>query len=68
MTEDEHGWKCVQCFGDKGDADDITDGKILFFFFYTIPFSLGHCMKYSRGMEKNELCFLLCIAFSLLDT
>jgi hypothetical protein len=26
MSE-EHNWKFAQCFGDKGDSDDITDGK-----------------------------------------
>lgn len=26
MSED-HNWKFAQCFGDKGDSDDITDGK-----------------------------------------
>ncbi|KAI9269163.1 protein phosphatase PP2A regulatory subunit B [Phascolomyces articulosus] len=29
MTEEEHDWKCVQCFGDKGDADDITDADLI---------------------------------------
>ena len=28
MSE-EHNWKFAQCFGDKGDSDDITDGKQL---------------------------------------
>lgn len=27
MSE-EHNWKFAQCFGDKGDSDDITDGKL----------------------------------------
>lgn len=26
MSE-EHNWKFAQCFGDKGDSDDITDGE-----------------------------------------
>jgi serine/threonine-protein phosphatase 2A regulatory subunit B len=26
--EEEHNWKFAQCFGDKGDSDDITDGKV----------------------------------------
>lgn len=26
MSE-EHNWKFAQCFGDKGDSDDITDGN-----------------------------------------
>lgn len=30
MSE-EHNWKFAQCFGDKGDSDDITDGKYTFF-------------------------------------
>ena len=25
MTE-EHDWKFAQCFGDKGDSDDVTEG------------------------------------------
>lgn len=39
MSE-EHNWKFAQCFGDKGDSDDITDGKMslpLFLPFYTLP-------------------------------
>lgn len=28
MVEEQHDWKCTQCFGDKGDADDITDGML----------------------------------------
>lgn len=32
MSE-EHNWKFAQCFGDKGDSDDITDGKFFFFFY-----------------------------------
>lgn len=27
MSE-EHNWKFAQCFGDKGDSDDITDGRL----------------------------------------
>lgn len=29
MADQEHNWKCVQCFGDRGDSDDITDGNYL---------------------------------------
>lgn len=39
MSE-EHNWKFAQCFGDKGDSDDITDGKLpllLFLSFYVLP-------------------------------
>lgn len=28
MAEPEHNWKFAQCFGDKGDSDDITEGII----------------------------------------
>ncbi|KAI9356043.1 protein phosphatase PP2A regulatory subunit B [Pilaira anomala] len=31
MSE-EHNWKFAQCFGDKGDSDDITDVQHLTFF------------------------------------
>jgi hypothetical protein len=27
MSEEQHDWKFAQCFGDKGDSDDITDGN-----------------------------------------
>jgi serine/threonine-protein phosphatase 2A regulatory subunit B len=27
MSEEQHNWKFAQCFGDKGDSDDITDGN-----------------------------------------
>jgi hypothetical protein len=27
IMSEEHNWKFAQCFGDKGDSDDITDGK-----------------------------------------
>lgn len=26
-TEEEKRWKFAQCFGDKGDSDDVTEGK-----------------------------------------
>lgn len=26
VNEDEKRWKFAQCFGDKGDSDDITEG------------------------------------------
>ena len=26
--EPEHGWKFAQCFGDKGEADDVTEGEL----------------------------------------
>lgn len=26
-AEGEHSWKFAQCFGDKGDVDDITEGR-----------------------------------------
>lgn len=26
-TNTENKWKFAQCFGDKGDSDDITEGK-----------------------------------------
>ncbi|ORZ40782.1 hypothetical protein BCR44DRAFT_52752 [Catenaria anguillulae PL171] len=28
-TENEHNWKFAQCFGDKGDMDDITEADII---------------------------------------
>ncbi|KAI8876875.1 protein phosphatase 2A regulatory subunit PR55 [Backusella circina FSU 941] len=27
--EEQHNWKFAQCFGDKGDSDDITDADII---------------------------------------
>ncbi|CAO3634562.1 unnamed protein product [Mucor fragilis] len=29
MNEDEKRWKFAQCFGDKGDSDDITEADII---------------------------------------
>jgi serine/threonine-protein phosphatase 2A regulatory subunit B len=26
-AEDDKKWRFAQCFGDKGDSDDITEGK-----------------------------------------
>lgn len=26
-TENESNWKFAQCFGDKGESDDITEGN-----------------------------------------
>jgi hypothetical protein len=26
MSDPDNGWKFAQCFGDKGDADDVTEG------------------------------------------
>jgi hypothetical protein len=41
MAEPEHNWKFAQCFGDKGDSDDITEGiyriVIIIFFFFFLP-------------------------------
>ncbi|ORZ00721.1 protein phosphatase PP2A regulatory subunit B [Syncephalastrum racemosum] len=28
-ANEEHGWKFAQCFGDKGDSDDVTDADII---------------------------------------
>lgn len=27
-TNEDHNWKFAQCFGDKGESDDITEGKV----------------------------------------
>jgi serine/threonine-protein phosphatase 2A regulatory subunit B len=27
-TSEDHNWKFAQCFGDKGESDDITEGKV----------------------------------------
>lgn len=29
-TDNESKWKFAQCFGDKGESDDITEGKLAF--------------------------------------
>ena len=29
MSENENGWKFAQCFGDKGDIEDISDADII---------------------------------------
>jgi serine/threonine-protein phosphatase 2A regulatory subunit B len=29
-TENESKWKFAQCFGDKGESDDITEGNALY--------------------------------------
>ncbi|KAG2234903.1 hypothetical protein INT48_000330, partial [Thamnidium elegans] len=29
IMSEEHNWKFAQCFGDKGDSDDITDADII---------------------------------------
>ncbi|CAO3682159.1 unnamed protein product [Rhizopus microsporus] len=29
MSEEQHNWKFAQCFGDKGDSDDITNADII---------------------------------------
>lgn len=41
MSED-HNWKFAQCFGDKGDSDDITDGKENDYSAWP-HFSFSHC-------------------------
>ena len=28
-TDAQNPWRFAQCFGDKGDVEDITEGKIL---------------------------------------
>lgn len=28
--ESEHNWKFAQCFGDKGEVEDITEGEWVF--------------------------------------
>lgn len=28
---EDHNWKFAQCFGDKGDSDDITEGSFSIF-------------------------------------
>ena len=45
MSE-EHNWKFAQCFGDKGDSDDITDGK------FSTSF-ISHFKKGEKG-RKGE--------------
>ena len=27
-TDGDNKWKFAQCFGDKGESDDITEGKL----------------------------------------
>jgi hypothetical protein len=40
MAEPEHNWKFAQCFGDKGDSDDITEGiHRCYFFIFFYPLS-----------------------------
>lgn len=50
MAEPEHNWKFAQCFGDKGDSDDITEGMILFFKFCTNP-----TCAYPRNMRLVDI-------------
>jgi serine/threonine-protein phosphatase 2A regulatory subunit B len=26
MADPDNGWKFAQCFGDKGDVEDVTEG------------------------------------------
>ena len=30
--EGDNGWKFAQCFGDKGDVDDVTEGTTSYLF------------------------------------
>jgi len=30
MAESDNGWKFAQCFGDKGEVEDITEGNCPF--------------------------------------
>lgn len=50
MSE-EHNWKFAQCFGDKGDSDDITDGK--FCASFISDFKRGEREKQREG-KRNE--------------
>lgn len=34
MQEVESNWKFAQCFGDKSESDDITEGSIACLFFF----------------------------------
>jgi serine/threonine-protein phosphatase 2A regulatory subunit B len=29
MADPDNGWKFAQCFGDKGDVEDVTEGIAL---------------------------------------
>jgi hypothetical protein len=29
MADQDNGWKFAQCFGDKGDVEDVTDGSCI---------------------------------------
>jgi hypothetical protein len=30
-NDESGGWKFAQCFGDKGDIEEVTEGKFSFF-------------------------------------
>lgn len=39
MDGDSSQWRFAQCFGDKGEVEDITEGEILLL----LSFASGHC-------------------------
>ena len=41
------GWRFAQCFGDKGEVEDITEGRVVSFI---CPFEVAYCIgaEYSR--------------------
>lgn len=54
MSEEQHNWKFAQCFGDKGDSDDITDGN----FISSLPFFI---------IDDSLYTFFQLISFQLLS-
>ena len=54
MAESENGWKFAQCFGDKGEVEDITEGNC--------PFDLLDFLTYKPDRTNrccDELYFFL---------
>lgn len=55
MADSDSGWKFAQCFGDKGEVEDITEGNC--------PFDLLDFLTYKP--RSNHRC-LMNISFSYL--
>ena len=53
MAESDNGWKFAQCFGDKGEVEDITEGNC--------PFDLLDFLTYKP--RSNHRCLVNIIFF-----
>jgi hypothetical protein len=60
MAEMDNGWRFAQCFGDKGDVDEFTEGE---FDYCGVPGQFGLLIQMS-----GLVTLIFCAYVSISDT